>query len=118
MAFFKEKLFVFSLGVIVITSALTIYVNYDPSRYQNKIDLEKAISQANHLYNLRKIMKTDFSSGPCLSNALMPGWVVDIAHNPRIPLDDLEQNQCQSFIEGSAKHFVELDPDGNLIRAK
>jgi hypothetical protein len=60
----------------------------------------------------------DFSCGPCLSDALMPDWVLDVAHNPRQAMDDLPSNQCPSFREGRAKHFVELDLEGNLIRAK
>ena len=48
----------------------------------------------------------------------MPGWVVDIAHSPRLSIDDLPENQCPAYLQGSAQHFVELDPKGNLIRAK
>lgn len=56
----------------------------------------------------------DMSRGPCLGT-IAPGWVVDVAHNPRQPVDDLAQNQCAAYREGKAKHFVELDPSGNLI---
>ena len=60
-----------------------------------------------------------YSSGRwqfCLSNFLISGWVLDIAHNPREAIDDLPQNQCSAYLSGQAKHFVELDLNGDLIR--
>jgi hypothetical protein len=44
--------------------------------------------------------------------------VADIAHEPRQPVDDEPANQCARFRNGEAHHFVELDPDGALIRAE
>ena len=81
-------------------------------------DLNKAICQAVILYNQQKQLGTDFSEGPCLSNDLFPGWVADIVHNPRQSIDNLPANQCQAFIEGRANHFVELDTEGNIVRAE
>jgi hypothetical protein len=63
-------------------------------------------------------LEEDLSAGPCLSNNLIPDWVADIAHNPRQAVDDLPANQCSAYREGQAHHFVELDLDGNLIRAQ
>ncbi len=80
-------------------------------------DADKAVNQAYKLYQEKQKLGEDFSKGPCLTNDLFQGWVVDIAHNPRQPVDDLPENQCQAFREGRAKHFVELDPEGNIIRA-
>jgi hypothetical protein len=57
----------------------------------------------------------DLSSGPCLSNEIAAGWVCDVAHNPRQDIDNQRQNQCSAF-PGSASHFIEVDPDCNLIR--
>ena len=79
----------------------------------NKMEIDTAVNQAKLIYKSEKERGRDFSSGPCLSNALMPEWVVDIAHSPRLPIDDLPENQCPAYREGKAKHFVELDPDGN-----
>lgn len=78
---------------------------------------EQAVAMAQSIYAAQKSQETDFSSGPCLTNNLMAGWVADIAHNPRQSVDDLPQNQCSAYKEGKAKHFVELDPEGNFIRA-
>ena len=61
----------------------------------------------------------DLSSGPCLSHNNLDwqvqDWVCDVAHVPRTPGDDLEENQCLAFRVGEAHHFVEVDPECNLI---
>ncbi|MFA6255311.1 MAG: hypothetical protein WC675_04770 [Patescibacteria group bacterium] len=58
----------------------------------------------------------DFEAGPCLSNAIVPDWVCDVAHNPRQSVDDEVANQCPAFREGTAHHFVEVDGNCNLIK--
>jgi hypothetical protein len=59
----------------------------------------------------------DFQDGPCLGVAL-EGWVADIAHDPRQDVDDLPENQCEAFRSGEVEHFVELDPEGRVIRVE
>ena len=79
---------------------------------------ERAIALAQELYAQQKEEGVDFSKGPCLSEDLMAGWVADIVHNPRQPVDNEPENQCQSYRSGRAFRLVELDPDGNVIRAQ
>ena len=114
----KHLLFLLALTVILLTAYATLAINASPFRSIPKSEVETAINQANHLFTLKKKSREDLSTGPCLSNALMPDWVVDIVHSPRQPIDDLPENQCPSYREGRASHFVELDTDGNLIRAQ
>lgn len=114
----KNLLLILALTTIVLTAYLTLVINAPLSKSVSKVEVETAINQARHLYQQEKEKGRDFSTGPCLSNALMPNWVVDTAHNPRLPLDDKVENQCPAYFEGRSKHFVELDPDGNLIRAQ
>ncbi len=81
-------------------------------------DKDKAVAAAKFIYAGKA--KEDLSAGPCLSESL-PGlsdWAVDIAHDPRQPVDDEPANQCQSFRDGDTHHFVELTPTGQLIRAQ
>lgn len=59
----------------------------------------------------------DLSNGPCLSNSIAPGYVCDVAHDPRQPVDDLSENQCSAYRNGTASHFVEVDENCNLIKA-
>lgn len=61
---------------------------------------------------------TQMAQGPCISQQIIPGWCVDIAHDPRVRADNDPANQCQSFLTGQVKHFVEIAPNGDFIRAQ
>lgn len=114
----KLTLLIIVLIVIILTSFATLVFRSDTQTVTPRGEIDSAVNQAKHVYRQTKLLGGDFSNGPCLSNALMPGWVADIVHSPRLPIDDLPENQCSAYLEGRAKHFVELDVDGNLIRAK
>jgi hypothetical protein len=100
------KLLSLVLGVIAAVSIITL------------ITQAKEINQALSVFQANKDAGVDMSTGPCLSNALMNDWVLDIVHKPRTKEDNLPENQCQAFIEGNAKHFVELDTTGAIVRVK
>src|SRR3989344_5722717 len=110
----KPTLLILVLMVILTTAFITYMTNTNKNAYKpgSWPEADKAVGQANHLYNTKKAQGVDFSSGPCLSNDLVPNWVADIAHSPRVEEDDLSQNQCPAYIEGRSKHFVELDLEG------
>ncbi len=114
----KKFLLLLSLIVIILTAYFTLLFNSGLQQPLPKNEVDTAINQAKHLYNLEKQAGRDFSTGPCLSEVLLPGWVLDIVHSPRLPIDDLPSNQCLNYREGKASHFVELDTNGNLIRAQ
>jgi hypothetical protein len=80
----------------------------------------KAVSAAKDAYATAKKAGSDLSKGPCLAEKLpgLPDWVVDVAHDPRQPVDDEPANQCARYRSGAAHHFVEIDPNGKLIRAQ
>jgi hypothetical protein len=80
-------------------------------------DRDLAIQKAKELFEQKRAEEMDFSNGPCLSDEIIPDWCADVAHNPRQPVDNRPENQCRSYREGRVHHFVELDPEGNLIRA-
>lgn len=119
----KEILFFLSLSIILSTAFLVLFFNnkyaeepeYKPGR---NAAFDTAVNQAQYLYGIRKEKGQDFTNGPCLTNALMPGWVVDIVHNPRKEIDNYPENQCSGYLEGQAEHVVELDMEGDLINAK
>jgi hypothetical protein len=81
-------------------------------------DRDRAIRLAIELYEDVRAQGMDLSDGPCLAEEIIPDWAVDIAHSPRQPVDNLPQNQCRSWRERRVRHFVELDPDGNVMRAQ
>lgn len=78
---------------------------------------DRAIRMAQALFREKKAQGLDMSNGPCLAEEIIPDWCVDVAHSPREEVYNLPQNQCQSWRAGRVHHFVELDPDGNVIRA-
>lgn len=55
--------------------------------------------------------------GPCLMNPIpKTEWVCDVAHSPRMPIDNIAENQCSAFNVGTASHFIEVTPDCKFIR--
>lgn len=116
----KKLLFWVILGVIGLTSAGVIFFQRDSTyRYKqgNSAEVDNAVSTALKVFK-EQAKGIDLENGQCLTNDLIPNWVADIVHNPREQVDNLPENQCQAFVEGRAKHFVELDKFGNIVRVK
>lgn len=105
---------------VVIMIVLKISPNSDDERKSSGKKItsfeEDLVQQAQQIYYQKKGQKVNFTNGPCLSDNLASLYVVDIAHDPRQAIDDLPENQCPAFVSGKIKHFIELDPDGKLIR--
>jgi hypothetical protein len=81
---------------------------------------DKATAQAMLAFNQTQESGKDLSTGPCIAEHLpgLPDWAADIAHDPRQPVDNQPANQCSSFQAGQTHHFVELTPEGSLIRTR
>jgi hypothetical protein len=81
---------------------------------------QRAIEAAAGEYAQARSSGAPLEDGPCLANPLPDpsDWVVDIAHDPRTEADDDPANQCSAYRDGDASHFVELTPEGDLIRAE
>lgn len=107
-----------SLLVIIATGLATLFYNITNPQTINKTEIDSAVNQAKLLFRQKQERRESLANGPCLSNALMPNWVADIVHNPRLPIDNLPENQCSAHLEDKTKHIVELDLNGNLIKAK
>ena len=75
---------------------------------------DAAVAAARQAYDEAIEQGVDMSNGPCLG-VIMDNWVADVAHDPREDVDDETANQCEAYRTGDADHFVELDPDGNVI---
>lgn len=117
----KDLLFLsilFYIGVVAIAIMLLAGDKRDGYKRGVSAVYDKAVVQAQSVYEQKKKIGFDFSSGPCLTNDLFTGWVVDIVHNPRIKADDDPSNQCPAFVEGRATHVVELDEEGNVVKVK
>ena len=75
------------------------------------------VAKAKQAYADAKAQGVDMSRGPCLG-VVAPDWVADVAHDPRQDVDDDPANQCAGYRNGTAHHFVELDPTGELIHSQ
>ena len=121
------------LHLIIITIFISfILAGCQVERSKPSLDLNKlnwgleaqiALQKAQEIYQQAKNAGQDSTNGPCLSNALHGNadypetmWVLDIAHNPREAVDNQPENQCLAFREGKAENFIELDPNGQLIK--
>jgi hypothetical protein len=60
----------------------------------------------------------NLDAGPCLLDPFPQDsdWVCDVANSPRQDVDNLAENQCQAYRNGTAKHFVEVTPTCEYIR--
>lgn len=110
-------LFLVGLGVVLVNESSLFSSNNVAKREFTK-EREKAVAAAKFLYQEKVNQGVNLSSGPCLTNDLLPGWVADTVHRPREAVDDLPENQCAAFREGRAEHFVELDLEGRIVRAE
>jgi hypothetical protein len=81
---------------------------------------DRAITAAKQAYRGAIARGENLDVGPCIAENLprLPEWVADVAHDPREGIDDASENQCRRYRDGEAAHFVELTPDGELIRAE
>lgn len=104
------------LKKILLFGVLLLMIFLSACLRQESPEKEEAIRAC--VEECRKRVGEDLSSGPCLLDPIpsLPDWVCDVAHSPRQPVDNLPENQCSSFIEGRAHHFVEVDENCNLIK--
>ncbi len=113
---FRVLPLVVAFGLVVLF--IVVLVRLANSGEDLAVDRERAVALAEALYAQKKADGMDFTAGPCLAEELMAGWAADIVHSPRTPADDLPENQCQSYRAGRVFRLVELDPDGNVVRAQ
>lgn len=87
-----------------------------PATSAGEASVEDIIRYGQNLVSEHRAAGRDLNAGPCLDDGeTFPGWVIDVAHDPRQAIDDRPENQCPAFSEGRADKFVELAPDGSLI---
>lgn len=117
-------LIIFSTAFVAVLSGCTqgkvdvtgVITGKQAVETKQQAESDIAAIKAKQLFQLKLAEGVDMSSGPCLSDELMPGWVADVAHDPRLPMDNLPENQCSAFREGKASHFVEMDVRGEVIK--
>ncbi|MDO8559588.1 MAG: hypothetical protein Q7S23_00930 [bacterium] len=85
-----------------------------------RVDPQMAAIQCQQLCRQQVTLGADLAAGPCLGNPIpgLENWVCDVAHLPRQAVDNDPANQCAAFRSGSAKHFVEVGQDCNVIKTR
>lgn len=115
----RGKLFFLSLIFVILVSVGVVLLNgQKPGKPKEVMEEDRAVMSSKALFAQRIKDGWDMSTGPCLTNDLMPGWVADVVHSPRQAIDEIASNQCAAYREKRAKHFVELDTSGNLVRVR
>ena len=110
----------FALGILLLTMVMSGCISGNDDDDVGDDERDRAISAALVVYEEVAGTGVDLSDGPCIAEELedVPGWSVDIAHDPRQEIDNDPANQCQAYRDGQTSHFVELTPEGELIRAQ
>lgn len=109
----KELLLMSAIIGIVLISGCVTFPKAEPEKVaDNTTAINACVTECN------KWLKSYLMDGPCLSNKIVDGWVCDVAHSPREAVDDLLENQCSAYREGTIKHFVEVNVSCALIRAQ
>jgi hypothetical protein len=108
------------IAAVCAAAALALAACGSSGGQVSQSDREKAVDEAQNAFSQVQATGQDLSAGPCISESLpgLPDWVADVAHDPRESIDDEPANQCQRYRSGQAHHFVELNVDGQLIRAE
>ncbi len=107
------KLPLFFVALIVIIASATVTYTLKPKsdgiyRAGDWPEGDRAVNQAQHFFSLRRAAGEKFEGGQCLSDALMTDWVAYIGN----------VNTCPAFLRGGARHFVELNGVGEVVRVK
>ncbi|MBN2102015.1 MAG: hypothetical protein JW716_04045 [Candidatus Aenigmarchaeota archaeon] len=105
------------LGVVMIALVFVAGCVESESAGNKAYSRDEALAACQELCKNSKAAGLDLSDGPCLSNQVVRDWVCDIAHNPRQNVDNVAENQCQSFLKQEAHHFIELDENCNFIQS-
>lgn len=122
-----KKFLLLFLGVFVlmgvgcknsIENSVNQTLGLDAVNIEQKAQKDIAEAKAKELFSQKANQGIDLNNGPCLAEEIIPDWSVDVAHNPRLKIDDQIENQCQNFRNGKTHHFIELDVNGKVINVK
>ncbi|MEM5812347.1 MAG: hypothetical protein QXN71_01790 [Candidatus Aenigmatarchaeota archaeon] len=114
----KKFAFFLLIGLIFVSGCVQTVTDNTKNQVHNNIPSAAYNACTSSCKNARDSGE-DMSKGPCLLDPIPvePEWVCDIAHSPRQDVDNVPENQCHSYRDGQAKHFIELTPECMLIRA-
>ena len=106
----NEIIIAFLIGIVIISGCI--------GQEEKLSDKDKAITACKNECNSRLNKEENLENGPCILDPIteVPDWICDVAHDPRQPIDNQPENQCSSYREGRAHHFVEVDTNCEVIK--
>ena len=109
-----EKLYLVVIGIVIVAAIAGFLLIRPKSESEVEIARAACVKACKDALNSGR----DLSNGPCLLDPIesLPKWVCDVAHDPREDIDNKPENQCSKFREGSAIHFVEVNPNCEVIK--
>jgi len=123
-----RKLFFLTIIAIIIIGVLYYYDIWDTRQKldeikktsEEKVDELKAhrvnvIREARMMLDIELKTGYDLENRPCLSEELVPGWAVDIVHQPTTEVDSMLKNQCRLYQEGKVPNIIYMDEFGHII---
>lgn len=105
------------VAVVVILAGVVTAMTLIRSRNDAAQKDPDIVAAAQQLYQEQKRAGISMDAGPCLGT-VAGDWAVDIAHSPRMGMDDEAQNQCALYRAGTVHHFIELSPEGTYLRSQ
>lgn len=127
---YKNKKIAIILGIFTLSSIITFYyVNKQIITVENPQTINSEVFFAVEMCrSLCIFAKENLSlelNSQCLSDPdtitgrywIVENWACDIVNFPRKPTDDLEYNQCEEYLIGAVKNFVEVDTNCIPVRA-
>ena len=91
------------VAIAVLILAVFLLLASKPWENKEENTLQRAVTLCINLCKQAKEKGMDLSSGPCLSNYLMEGWVCDVAHWPRKDIDNKPRTSVPPSERGEPK---------------
>lgn len=111
----KITIYVYTIVICLILgfAILSFASNSNKTDKYKTQAIEDCIATCNEKLARGEMMAT----GPCLSDSIAPGWVCDSVNTPRNEyVDNLKENQCESYNSGINKRFVEVSASCEFLR--
>lgn len=111
----KITIFIYIIIICLVVgfAALSFLSGTSKTDKYKKQAIEDCIALCNEKLARNEIPPT----GPCLSESIAPGWVCDSVNTPRNDyVDNHKANQCESYLSGINKRFVEVSTSCEFLK--
>ncbi len=121
----KEILFtiITAVGIALILYVSLLFLPLKEPQKVSDLNQQELSFAKEKCSNLCMVYKTDlnYQNSPCLSDVYTfnaYNYACDVVNSPRNSIDDLNSSQCQSVLNKTKAHFIEVDNDCKFVQAK